>query len=100
MVKIEDKLWSTQYGFRQKRSTNCALHITRRLQDFAEASGDSLILLFLDWEKAFDKISQPELIKAIGRLHFKFAAQNHRCVAEFVQKPRIQDNRGRRQIEL
>ena len=34
-----------------------------------ESSGDRLIMLFLDWEKAFDEIDHEELIKAIERLN-------------------------------
>ena len=48
---LDDRIWDTQYGFRAKRSTSQPIHIIRRLQDYAEASGDPLILLFLDWEK-------------------------------------------------
>ena len=62
-------MWETQFGFRKKKSTAQALFITRRLQDIAEESGSALVLLFLDWEKAFDKVDQVELVKAIGRLN-------------------------------
>ncbi len=48
----------TQYGFRAKRSTAQPLYIARRLQDLAEESGENMILVFLDWEKAFDKVDQ------------------------------------------
>ena len=51
MTKLEKKLWKTQYAFRKARSTNQPLFITRRIQYFAESSGDKLIRLFLDWEK-------------------------------------------------
>ena len=60
---LDDKLWETQYGFRKKRSTAQPLFITRRLQDLAEASGDKLFLVSLDWEKAFDKVDQENLSK-------------------------------------
>ena len=59
---IEEKLWKSQYGFRRCKSTCQPLHITRRIQDFAEASHDKLILVFLDWEKAFDKVDQEMLV--------------------------------------
>ena len=45
------------------------MYITRRSQDYAEASGDSLILTFLDWEKAFDKVDQKRMIQAMARLN-------------------------------
>ena len=53
---IDDRLWGTQYGFRKKRSTSQPLFVTRRMQDQAEQSGEKLFLVFLDWEKAFDKV--------------------------------------------
>ena len=51
-----------------RRSIAQPLFITRRLQDLAEASGDKLFLVFLDWEKAFDKVDQEKLIEAMQRL--------------------------------
>ena len=66
---LEDKVWKLQYGFRQKRSTNQALFICRRLQDIAESGGSKLTLLFLDWEKAFDQIYQDELVNAVRRMN-------------------------------
>ena len=67
--KLEEKIWKTQYGFRKAKSTEQPLYITRRLQDYAEESNESLVLLFLDWEKAFDKVDQVELIEAINGLN-------------------------------
>ena len=55
---LDEKLWETQYGLRKKRSVAQSLFITRRLQDLAESSGDKLFMVFLDWEKAFDKVDQ------------------------------------------
>ena len=66
---IDDRVWKTQFGFRKKRSTSQPISIVRRIQDYMESSGDRLIMLFLDWEKAFDKIDHEELIKAIERLN-------------------------------
>ena len=66
---LDDVLWETQYGFRKKRSTSQPLFITRRLQDHAECTGDKLFMVFLDWEKAFDKVDQEKLIEAMERLN-------------------------------
>ena len=33
---------------------------------FSEAAGEKMILLFLDWEKAFDKVDQHELLNAMS----------------------------------
>ena len=66
---IEEKLWKNQYGFRKKLSTSMPLFISRRIQDYAEHSYDKLFLVFLDWEKAFDKVDQTLLVRAMERLN-------------------------------
>ena len=66
---LEDRISETQYGFRKKRSTAQPIFATRRSMDRAEAAGDPLFLIFLDWEKAFDKLDQEELVNAIRRMN-------------------------------
>ena len=66
---MDDRISDTQYGFRKKRSTNQPLFVARRLQEMAEAAKEKLLIVFLDWEKAFDKIDQEMLIKAMHRLN-------------------------------
>ena len=56
---LEDVLTKTQFGFRPCRSTSHALSFfTRRMQDIAEQQGSNLIITFLDWENAFDKVQR------------------------------------------
>ena len=59
-----------------------------------ESSGDRLIMLFFDWEKAFDKIDHEELIKAIER--FKLPEQVIRVIRSFYENQRffIEDKVG------
>ena len=45
------------------------MFIARRLLDIAEASGDILYMVFLDWEKAFDRVDQAEMINAVKRFN-------------------------------
>ena len=52
----------------KKRSMAQPIFITKRWQDLAETSGDKFFLVFLDWEKAFDKVDQENLIEAMQRL--------------------------------
>ena len=42
--------------------------MTRRLQDISEQQGSNMILLFLDWEKAFDRTKHDRLWIALQRL--------------------------------
>ena len=58
-----------QFGFRKGRSTSHPLFILRRTQEIQEeAALESHLLLLLDWEKAFDKVSQSRMIRAARRL--------------------------------
>ena len=66
---LDHRIANNQYGFRAKRSTAQPLFVARRLNDIAEASGESLYLVFLDWAKAFDTIDQVELINAVKRFN-------------------------------
>ena len=58
----------TQFGFRRGKSTSEPLLCVRRLQDLAEAGHQNIILIFLDWEKAFDRISHHRLLEALERM--------------------------------
>jgi hypothetical protein len=66
---LDSRIIKGQYGFRQGRSTAQPLFIARRLIDISEASNSKLYLTLLDWEKAFDKIDQEELVNAVRRLN-------------------------------
>ena len=67
---LDDRIWKTQYGFRAKKGTVQPIFaVKKRLQGFAEATGMPLIMVFLDWEKACDKMNQNELTKAVKRMN-------------------------------
>eukprot|EP00969_Alexandrium_andersonii_P364006 15463193-Alexandrium_andersonii.AAC.1 len=56
-------LRNTQYGFRGARSTGDPLHLVRRAQDLAEEREyQTLHLIFLDWEKAFDSVDRGRML--------------------------------------
>ena len=55
---IDERIWKLPFGFRGKQSTPQAMFICRRLQDIIERSDDKMTMIFLDWEKAFDKVYQ------------------------------------------
>jgi hypothetical protein len=58
-----------QYGFRKKRGTRDAIHCIRRIIDKGESTRTPTILVLLDWEKAFDRVSQEGMLKAMERLN-------------------------------
>ena len=66
---IDSHLQQTQYGFRKARSTSTPLACVRRLLEKAEASQDPMFLVFLDWEKAFDRVKQDKLFEALERMN-------------------------------
>ena len=57
----------TQYGFRKARSTQRAIHIIRRCLEAGESTTNKLLLVLLDWEKAFDKLTRNGLFNALKR---------------------------------
>ena len=70
------------------------LFISRRIQDYAEHSYTKLFLVLLDWEKAFDKVVQTLLVRAMERLNIpdKFI----KVLESFYVEPkfRIRDRQG------
>ena len=64
----ENRIWRTQFGFKTGCGTADAIFLARRLLDQAWASKDGkLILLALDWAKAFDSIAPKALLTALER---------------------------------
>ena len=66
--KLDRHLQQTQYGFRRKRGTADAIQCVRRIAEHSEQTTTKTILLLLDWEKAFDKVTRPGLMSALGRM--------------------------------
>ena len=64
---IDKHMHCTQYGFRQARSTHQAIHIIRRIMEMGESTTNKIILVLLDWEKAFDKFTREGLFSALER---------------------------------
>jgi len=67
---IDRHLQRTQYGFRKSRSTVIPLGCVRRIIERAEAAEEELHVVFLDWEKAFDKIDHDQLLWSLDMLGF------------------------------
>ena len=72
----EDRIWPTQFGFRSGCGCADALFIARRKVENAWArKNGNLLLLALDWAKAFDSISPAGLVNAMSR----FVIPYHFC---------------------
>lgn len=67
-LRCEEFLNCTQFGFRKRKSTAHAIFFLRRIQDLAEAEGSPLSILFLDWEKAFDKVNHHKLYETLHNI--------------------------------
>lgn len=64
----EDRLSKTQYGFRKGYGTEDAIFIARRKIELAWAHRDGhLLVLALDWAKAFDSIDPEGMLAALRR---------------------------------
>ena len=65
---MDKHLQKTQYGFRRNRGTADAIQLVRRIAEYGEKTTNPLIMVLLDWEKAFDKVDREGLILAMDRL--------------------------------
>ena len=64
----ESRIWSRQFGFKSNAGTTDALFLLRRVLDDVWAEKDaSVVIVALDWAKAFDCISPDGLIDALRR---------------------------------
>jgi len=64
----DGRIRESQYGFRPKRGTADALFLARRVIDATLASSNgSVLLLLLDWSKAFDRVKPEALLRALDR---------------------------------
>ena len=64
---VDCSIRKTQYGFRKGRSTVNALFILRRLLEWVQNHKDGMFyMLFLEWEKAFDRIDHRALCSSIA----------------------------------
>ena len=66
--RLDKHLQKTQYGFRRKRGTADAIHLVRRIAEYGDKTQNPLIMVLLDWEKAFDKVDREGLMLAMDRL--------------------------------
>ena len=53
----------------KNRSTRQAIHCIRRAAEYGEGTGKQMIMVLLDWEKAFDKVDRQGLFRAIERMN-------------------------------
>ena len=65
---VDAKIRELQCGLMPKRNCSDTLMLVRRMIDAAtEAKEDGLLMVFLDWAKAFDRIKSYSLVKALER---------------------------------
>ena len=64
---VDHILQRTQYGFHRGKSTIDAIQCMRRIIDKAERGGRPLGIVFIDWEKAFDRIDRTALVDTLHR---------------------------------
>ena len=64
----EKRMRNSQFGFRPGRGTADALMLVRRMIDVAHnSSDDGIVVLMLDWAKAFDRINPAAMCRALRR---------------------------------
>ncbi len=73
---LDKHLQNTQFGFRQKRSTADAIFLTRRAAEYGEKTTNKVMLLLLDWEKAFDRINRDKMQEAFEKIGIPLKMRN------------------------
>ena len=64
----DERVHPAQFGFRKGKGTADALMLARRMIDAAYQDKDNgMMLLLLDWAKAFDRIKRESMIMALRR---------------------------------
>jgi hypothetical protein len=66
--QLDKHLQKTQYGFRKNKSTADAIQCIRRIAEHGEQTTKRTIMLLLDWENAFDKVTRAGLFSALERV--------------------------------
>ena len=84
---FDDRIRSTQFGFRAKCSTTQPIHIMRRILEVFERQQNSLHLLFLDWSKAFDSVSFQAIESAL--LHFGVPTTLVKSILSLYSSPKF-----------
>ena len=81
---------NTQYGYRKNRSTSDALGVAKRTIELAERAGQKGLKIPLDWEKAFDRITQEWLFKALE--DFAIPEESMGSIKSRYEKPQFHVN--------
>eukprot|EP00959_Pyramimonas_sp_CCMP1952_P018221 385938-Pyramimonas_sp.AAC.1 len=66
---VDPYVQTTQYGFRRRESTMHAVQCVRRFAEMGEAADQQVLMVLLDWEKAFDKVTLESLWNAMDRMN-------------------------------
>ncbi len=72
-AKLDKHLQKTQFGFRRNKGTADAVYLVRRVAEYGEKTTkdndlNPLIMVLLDWEKAFDKVDREGMFLAMDRM--------------------------------
>ena len=94
---LDSWLMATQFGFRKHKSTAHAIFMARRLQDISEKSRTASTLILLDWEKAFDKVSQQRMLEVLRRL--QVPDKLYRLIKDFYANPEFKVSSGKNESE-
>jgi len=67
-AKARDFVSRGQYGFRKGRGTRDAVGVMRMISERCSEYGNELYVCFIDFEKAFDKVSWPKMMGILRQL--------------------------------
>ena len=89
---LDSWLMNTQYGFRKKKSIVQAIYLMKCLQYIVKKTNARSTLILLNWEKAFDKISQEKMMEILHR--FKVPSRIINLIASFYKDPQFKVSMG------
>ena len=87
---LDERIHDTQFGFRKSKATTQALFTARRIQEFAERAGLPGAMIFLDWEKEFDKLDHQKLLEVLWS--YNIPEKLYNLIKHIYTAPKFQVN--------
>ena len=92
--KIEDVLGEDQFGFRRGKGTRDAIGMMRIIAERTLEIDEELCVCFIDWQKAFDRVSWTKLMQILKRIGIDWRERRMISKLYMEQKVKVQLDQG------